>query len=244
MSASTSSCGAGSGEPSARRAGRPLRGGTGWCLQTTSPRTRRGRGTHASPTRRSIATCARRTTMPAGGSSAATAAPAPPDSDLVGHLGRLAGLGWCFADAADDDLVLFDRDLDRAMPGPVLGVDAVVDDRGIEPEPVALLAVVERALERPAGRACAATASAAAPAPTLGRVGGCFLGIGRCRRCRGLGGAWAAPRPRPRAAPPPPRARRRSPRRPRRAGRSRPRSRARRRSPPAGRRWRRGRSRA
>ena len=49
--------------------------------------------------------------------------------------------------AADDDLVLLDEDLDRAVAGPVLGVDRVVLDGGVEPQAVALLAVVEGALE-------------------------------------------------------------------------------------------------
>ena len=52
------------------------------------------------------------------------------------------------ADAADDDAVLFDEHLDRPVPGPVLGVDRVVLDGGVEPQPVALLAVVEGALQR------------------------------------------------------------------------------------------------
>ena len=126
------------------------------------------------------------------------------------------------AGAADHDLVLLDRDLDRAVAGPVLGVDGVVRDRGVEPQAVALLAVVEGALERRCLR--------------------------RPRRGRGRRGAataaWLAvvrPRRRPRRSSadssssssrlllglrPPPRARRRSARRPRRAGRSRPRRRA------------------
>ena len=52
------------------------------------------------------------------------------------------------AGAADHDLVLLDRDLNGPVAGPVLGVDRVVLDGGIEPEPVSLLAVVERRLER------------------------------------------------------------------------------------------------
>ena len=50
------------------------------------------------------------------------------------------------AGAADHDLVLLDRDLDGAVARPVLGVDGVVLDGGVEPQPVALLAVVEGAL--------------------------------------------------------------------------------------------------
>ena len=73
------------------------------------------------------------------------------------------------AGAADHDLVLLDRDLDGAVAGPVLGVDGVVRDGGVEPQAVALLAVVERALERlrlatPAAPAAAAPAAASAPA--------------------------------------------------------------------------------
>src|SRR4051812_1685549 len=75
------------------------------------------------------------------------------------------------AGAADHDLVLFDRDLDRPVTGPVLGVDGVVLHGGVEPEPVPLLAVVEGALERLPG-AAAAAAAAASPAARLG------LGIG------------------------------------------------------------------
>src|SRR4051812_16798461 len=67
--------------------------------------------------------------------------------------------------APDHDLVLLDRDLHRPVARPVLGVDRVVLDRGIEPEPVALLAMVEGALERLAGAAPGAAAAAAAGAP-------------------------------------------------------------------------------
>ena len=73
------------------------------------------------------------------------------------------------AGAADHDLVLLDRDLDGAVAGPVLGVDGVVLDGGVEPQPVALLAVVERALER-AGRALA---------PAAARPGAGALGLPR-----------------------------------------------------------------
>src|SRR5215204_4015297 len=62
------------------------------------------------------------------------------------------------AGAADHDLVLLDRDLDGPVAGPVLGVDGVVLDGGVEPQAVALLAVVERALERPGGALAAAAA--------------------------------------------------------------------------------------
>src|SRR5204862_2507661 len=52
------------------------------------------------------------------------------------------------AGAADDDLVLFDRHLDGPVAGPVLCVHGTVCDARVEPQAVALLAVVERALER------------------------------------------------------------------------------------------------
>ncbi len=68
------------------------------------------------------------------------------------------------AGAADDDAVLFDRDLDRPVTGPVLGVDRVVLDRGVEPQSVALLAVIERALERTRLPAPERDAAHAAPA--------------------------------------------------------------------------------
>ena len=58
------------------------------------------------------------------------------------------------AGAADHDLVLLDRDLDRPVAGPVLGVDRVVLDGRVEPQAVALIAVVEGRLER-ARRTCA-----------------------------------------------------------------------------------------
>jgi hypothetical protein len=54
---------------------------------------------------------------------------------------------FVFAAAANDDLILFDGHHDGTVAGPVLGVDGVVLDRWIEPQAVALLAVLERALE-------------------------------------------------------------------------------------------------
>ncbi len=70
-------------------------------------------------------------------------------------------------DAADDDLVGLDRDLDLAVALPVLGVDRVGAHRRIEPEAVAiLLAVVEGRLE-PGARALRATS--ASPSPPAGR---------------------------------------------------------------------------
>ena len=58
------------------------------------------------------------------------------------------------SDAPDHDPVGLDRDLDLPVAGPVLGVDGVVLDRGVEPETEALLgAVVEGGLDRGAARA-------------------------------------------------------------------------------------------
>ena len=74
----------------------------------------------------------------------------------------LSSSGAVLAGAADDDPVGLDGHRDRPVAGPVLGVDGVLLDRGVEPEPVALLAVVEGALERL--RAAPAAAAAAAPA--------------------------------------------------------------------------------
>src|SRR5215207_8409407 len=83
------------------------------------------------------------------------------------------------AGAADHDLVLLDRDLDGPVAGPVLGVDGVVFDGGVEPQAVALLAVVERALER-AGGALAPAPARRARAGRLRRLllvfGGLLLG--------------------------------------------------------------------
>src|SRR4051812_35656504 len=75
-----------------------------------------------------------------------------------------------FAGTPDHDAVGLDDDLDLALAGPVLGVHRIVRDGRVEPQPVALLAVVERALERPRrpGRAPAAPTAAAAAA--LGTV--------------------------------------------------------------------------
>src|SRR5215203_5547615 len=71
------------------------------------------------------------------------------------------------AGAADDDLILLDRHLDGAVAGPVLGVDGVVLHGGVEPQAVALLAVVEGRLER----ARAALARAAAAPGAAARLG-------------------------------------------------------------------------
>ncbi len=79
---------------------------------------------------------------------------------VLGRVRLLAG-------AADHDSVGLDRHGHGAVAGPVLRVGGIVLDRGIEPEAVAVLAVVERALERlrlaGAGAAAPSAASAAAP---------------------------------------------------------------------------------
>src|SRR5207244_6428716 len=92
------------------------------------------------------------------------------------------------AEAADDDAVLRDLHLDGAMSGPVLGVDGVVLDGRIQPQPVALLAVIEGPLQRP-GAACgppaaystqaAARSSATAAASARGRYGGLLFLLSR-----------------------------------------------------------------
>src|SRR4051794_20711359 len=83
---------------------------------------------------------------------------------------------------ADDDAVRLDRDLDGAVAGPVLGVDGVVLDGGVEPQPVALLPVVEGALEPGGAAPRPTTAAAAAAAPGLASrlvVGGLLVvGLG------------------------------------------------------------------
>src|SRR4051812_48032559 len=103
----------------------------------------------------------------------------------------------------DHDLVPLDRDLHRPVPGPVLGVDRVVLDGGVEPEPVALLAMVEGALERLAGAAPGAGAAAAAGAAG-GGPGALPPPLPPPRR-RPLRGAGLGPPPPAGPPPPPPR---------------------------------------
>src|SRR5581483_10677735 len=75
------------------------------------------------------------------------------------------------ADALDDDLVLLHEDFDRAVAGPVLGVDRVVLDGGVEPQAVALLAVVEGPFERPgAARRRAGRSSSSSSSPSAARA--------------------------------------------------------------------------
>ena len=52
------------------------------------------------------------------------------------------------------------------MPGPVLGVDRIVLDGGVEPQAVALVTMVEGRLERVGGALAAAASPAAAASAT------------------------------------------------------------------------------
>ena len=196
------------------------------------PAARRLGTSRRSPARRSPATCARPATTPAARASRSSDGPrrAGGWAGLLVVVG-VAVFGVVVADAADHDLILLDRHLDRPVPGPVLGVDRIVLDGGVEPQAVALLAVVERGLER-GGLAPGAPPAAAPAAPALGRAA-----LSRPRPRPRL-----PPRPLPLAAPRPPRARRRSARRPRPGDRSRRRSRRPRRA--RARRWARGPARA
>src|SRR5207247_2405478 len=81
---------------------------------------------------------------------------------------RLAVPFILVAGTADHDAVALHGDGHGTVAGPVLGVRGVVLDRRVEPQAVALLAVVEGALQR-AGTstpAPAAAAAAASPAPS------------------------------------------------------------------------------
>src|SRR3954469_14100899 len=77
------------------------------------------------------------------------------------------GVAGVFAGTADDDSVRLDRDRHRAVSRPVLRVRRVVLHGRVEPQPVAILAVIERALARlrPPSAPAAATAPAPAAAP-------------------------------------------------------------------------------
>src|SRR3954467_2697410 len=92
------------------------------------------------------------------------------------------------AGAADHDLVLLDRDLDRAVAGPVLGVDGVVLHGGIEPQSVALLAMVEGALERAPCRGALARAARAAAAAARPALFGLRVALGLVRGLLVVGG--------------------------------------------------------
>ncbi len=122
--------------------------------------------------------------------------------------------------APDDDLIRLDPHRHLPLPGPVLGVGGVVPDSGVEPEAVAVLALLEGRFQLRLATAPTAAPAPAAPAPwpalRLAAVGGLLA--------RGLR-PLPLPLPRP---PPPPRSPRRSPPRSRREGRP-PRCRPRRR---------------
>src|ERR1700683_712392 len=92
------------------------------------------------------------------------------------------------AGAANDDPIRFHGDLHGPVPGPVLSVDRVLLDGGVEPQPVSLLAMVEGAFQRSAtarrarpgrwadaARRSAAAAATTAPAGTGGA--GVLLGL-------------------------------------------------------------------
>src|SRR5579875_2629551 len=99
----------------------------------------------------------------------------------AGCSGAGARSGWrpsvlvlaaVLARPADDDLILLDRHLDRAVAGPILRVDGIVLDRRVKPKAVALLPVVEGGLKH-AGWASATPAptTASAPAALLALLG-------------------------------------------------------------------------
>ena len=154
----------------------------------------------------------RRSTSPARAREARTAGtrrrPRVRSSSVVGGLVSPA--------RRDHDPVGLDRDRHGPVAGPVLGVDGVVLDGGVEPQPVALLAVVEGALERLAAAARPAAPAAAPAAPALGVVASSSSAVVRDVLAASLVGLLVA-------RPPParPRARRPPARRPRRAGRAR-----------------------
>src|SRR5579875_3256364 len=116
--------------------------------------------------------CSRRRVHPGGALTAG-----------AGCSGAGARSGWrpsvlvlaaVLARPADDDLILLDRHLDRAVAGPILRVDGIVLDRRVKPKAVALLPVVEGGLKH-AGWASATpaptTASPPAPAALLALLG-------------------------------------------------------------------------
>ena len=131
------------------------------------------------------------------------------DSDVAAVA--VAGL----AGAADDDLVGLDADGDVALAGPVLGVDGVVLDRGVEPEAVAVLSpwskVASISLRRPRPPRRPRRRRRRRPAPA-GRPR-------RSSRSSSSSPSLVAPRPPRPLRPPRPRSRPRSPLRSRRGGR-------------------------
>ena len=195
--------------------------GTDWCFDiaiAVAPGTPEAWDMrHRRPARRSCATCASLPTTPDG---AAPGGPRTERRPVGAHPARSAPRRprrrLSVAGAADDDLVLLDRHLDRPVAGPVLGVHGVVLDGGVEPQAVALLAVIERGLQRRAG-ACAPRPPRPPRRPRRRRAGFVLVVV----RPRSSASRRPPRPPRPRR----PRARRRSARRPRRGDRSRRRSR-------------------
>src|SRR5207237_5561790 len=86
---------------------------------------------------------------------------------LAGFVVAVGRVPVLLAGAADDDLVLLDRDGHGAVARPVLGIHRIVLHGRVEPQAVALVAVVEGPLERLALAPPAAAAPAAAPAAAL-----------------------------------------------------------------------------
>lgn len=73
------------------------------------------------------------------------------------------------------------------MPGPVLGVDRIVLDGGVEPEAVPLVAVIERAFEVP-GFPSGFAATTTTATPTAARFGLFAVVLGLLDGVLGLGG--------------------------------------------------------
>src|SRR5918998_666623 len=103
------------------------------------------------------------------------------DVGLVTRVGALAR-------AADHDLVGLDGHRHRSVAGPVLRVHGVVLHRGVEPEAVPLLTVIEGPLE---GLARGATARSAASAPAAAAAAAAWALLAGAVRSLGLvaGGA-------------------------------------------------------
>src|SRR5215207_5805253 len=102
---------------------------------------------------------------------------------LSPDVGIVLAVAGFLAGAADDDPVWLDSATHRPVPGPVLGVRGVVLHGRVEPQAVALLAMVEGALERRrlpgAGAPAASAAATAAPLRlvlAILRVGGVVVG--------------------------------------------------------------------
>src|SRR5918998_951697 len=94
--------------------------------------------------------CVRRLGWCSATTASAPSASSAPASNAGARAARSSSVVVVLAAAgtADHDLVLLDRDLDGPVARPVLGVDGVVLHGRVEPQPVALLAVVEGAFEQ------------------------------------------------------------------------------------------------